>query len=145
MTFLNPLVLIGLTAAAIPVLLHLFNLRKLKTVDFSTLRFLEELQKTKIRRLKLRQWILMLLRTLLILLLVGAFARPTVQRGSFGGAAADARATGVILIDDSYSMTAADERGPAIIQAKSVATTISGLFQDTDDLSVIPFSRAGIL
>ena len=54
MTFLNPLVLLGLAAAAIPVLLHLLNLRKLKTIEFSSLRFLKELQKTKIRRLKLR-------------------------------------------------------------------------------------------
>jgi hypothetical protein len=55
MTFLNPLVLIGLIAASIPLILHLLNLRKLKTVDFSTLKFLKELQKTKIKKLKLKQ------------------------------------------------------------------------------------------
>ncbi|HXG39208.1 MAG TPA: BatA domain-containing protein, partial [Bacteroidota bacterium] len=79
MTFLNPLVLLGLLAAAIPILLHLFNLRKLRTIEFSTLTFLKELQKSKIRRIKIRQWLLLLLRTLLVILLVMAFARPTVR------------------------------------------------------------------
>ncbi|PJC60395.1 MAG: hypothetical protein CO025_03290, partial [Ignavibacteria bacterium CG_4_9_14_0_2_um_filter_37_13] len=49
MTFLNPAILFGLLAATIPVLIHLFNLRKLKKVEFSTLIFLKELQKNKIR------------------------------------------------------------------------------------------------
>ena len=53
MTFLNPLALLGLLAAAIPILLHLLNLRKLRTIEFSTLTFLRELEKTKIRRLKI--------------------------------------------------------------------------------------------
>ena len=48
MTFLNPLLLIGLVAAAIPIIIHLLNLRKLKIVEFSSLQFLKELQKTKI-------------------------------------------------------------------------------------------------
>ena len=60
MVFLNPLVLLGLAAAAIPLILHLLNLRKLRTIEFSTLTFLKELQQTKIRRLKLRQLLLLL-------------------------------------------------------------------------------------
>jgi hypothetical protein len=43
MTFLNPLALIGLVAAGIPVLLHLLNLRKVRVIEFSTLSFLKEL------------------------------------------------------------------------------------------------------
>ena len=73
MTFLNPFVLIGLAAASIPILLHLFNLRKLQKIEFSTLTFLKELQKTKIRRLKLRQLLLLFLRTMIVVLVVTAF------------------------------------------------------------------------
>ena len=51
MVFLNPAVLFGLLAASIPVLIHLFNLRKLKKIEFSTLAFLKELQKNKIRKI----------------------------------------------------------------------------------------------
>ena len=59
MTFLNPFVLFGLAAAAIPILIHLFNIRKLRTIEFSTLTFLKELNKNKIRRIKIRQWLLL--------------------------------------------------------------------------------------
>ena len=79
MTFLNPFVLFGLAAAAIPILLHLLNLRKLKTIDFSTLRFLKELQKTSIRKLKAQQIILLILRTLIVIFSVLAFSRPTIK------------------------------------------------------------------
>ena len=70
MTFLNPLALIGLVAAGIPVLLHLLNLRKVRVIEFSTLSFLKELQPTTLRRLRIRQILLLILRTLLIILLV---------------------------------------------------------------------------
>ncbi|HEX9828971.1 MAG TPA: BatA domain-containing protein, partial [Bacteroidota bacterium] len=79
MTFLNPFILFGLLAAGIPILLHLLNLRKLRTIEFSTLSFLKELQRTKIRRIKIRQWLLLLLRTLLVICIVMAFARPTLK------------------------------------------------------------------
>ena len=52
MLFLNPTILFALLAAAIPVLIHMLNLRKLKKVDFSTLKFLKEIQKSKIRKIK---------------------------------------------------------------------------------------------
>lgn len=81
MTFLTPSILWGLLAALIPILIHLFSLRKTKEVEFSTLRFIKELEHETIRKLKLRQWLLVLLRVLIIICLVLMFARP-VQRGS---------------------------------------------------------------
>jgi hypothetical protein len=110
MTFLNPLALFGLLAAALPILLHLLNLRKLRTVEFSTLAFLKELQKTRIRRLKLRQILLLILRTLLILLIVIAFSRPTLRGTLIGNLGTHARTSAVFIIDDSYSMTASNEQ-----------------------------------
>jgi len=83
MVFLNPAVLLGLIAAVIPILIHLFNLRKLKKVEFSTLLFLKELQKSKIRKIKIKQWLLLALRVLIIVFLVAAFARPTVKKTFF--------------------------------------------------------------
>ena len=71
--------LFGLAAAAIPVLIHLLNFRKLRTVEFSSLRFLKELQRSSIRRIRIRQWILLALRTLLIVALVLAFSRPALR------------------------------------------------------------------
>jgi hypothetical protein len=142
MTFLNPMMLFGLAAAAIPILLHLLNLRKLKTVDFSSLRFLRELQRTRIRKIRLRQWILLLLRTLLVLFLVLAFSRPALQGSlaSLGGVTA--RSAIVVLIDDSPSMGLRNAGGVLFDQAKNAARRIIGLARAGDEVRVIPLSAA---
>jgi len=142
MTFLNPFILIGLAAAAIPVILHLISLRKLRTVEFSSLAFLKELQRTKIRRLKLRQLLLLFLRTLLILLVVLAFARPTLRDGFLEGIGSKARTTAVILVDDSFSMSAADENGDYFKQAREAAGDILEFLGDDDDVHLFPLSAA---
>ena len=142
MTFLNPLVLFGLLAASIPILLHIFNLRKLKTIEFSTLAFLKELQKTKIRRLKIRQILLLILRTLLVLLLVTAFSRPTLK-GSFSeGFASQAKTSVVLVIDDSYSMTKVDDQGELLKQAKMAASQTVDLLRDGDEVFLLKLSEA---
>ncbi len=140
MTFLNPFMLFGLLAAAIPILLHLLNLRRLKTVEFSSLRFLRELQRTRMRRIRLRQWILLLLRTLLILCLVLAFSRPALQGSlaSLGGSSA--RSAIVLLIDDSPSMGLRNGGGILFDQAKATARRIIALARPGDELHVLPLS-----
>jgi len=140
LTFLNPFVLFGLAAAAIPILLHVFNLRKLQTIEFSTLSFLKELQKTKIRRLKLRQLLLLFLRTLMVILIVLAFSRPTLKGSLPIGLAEQAKTTAVILFDDSQSMTASDEQGELLRQAKNSATSIVNLLKDEDEVFLVKLS-----
>ena len=140
MTFLNPLALFGLLAAAVPILLHLLNLRKLRIVEFSTLAFLKELQKTRIRRLKLRQILLLILRTLLILLIVIAFARPTLRGTLIGNLGSHARTSAVFIIDDSYSMTVSNEQGELLKQAKQAAENINHLFTEGDEIYLVRLS-----
>lgn len=136
MNFLNPLFLIGLAAAAIPIALHLLNLRKLKTVEFSTLRFLKELQKTKIRRLKLKQIILLILRTLIIIFAVLAFARPAI-RGTLPFMESYARTSSVIIIDNSFSMDVSDEFGNRLNQSRNSANRILSAMKDGDETAII--------
>lgn len=140
MTFLNPALLLGLIAAAIPILLHLLNLRRLRTIEFSTLTFLKELQRTRIRRLKIRQLLLMVLRTLLVMLLVLAFARPTLKGSIMGSIGSHGKTTIVLLIDDSFSMTASDQQGELLKQAKQTALAIVGLLKEGDEVSLVKFS-----
>ncbi len=140
MTFLNPLVLLGLAAAAIPVLLHLLNLRKLKTIDFSSLTFLKELQKTKIRKLKLKQILLLILRTLIVVFIVLAFARPTIE-SSLPGLGARAKSSVVILLDNSFSMDIADERGVRLKQAREAVLSILASLEDGDEAALIQLAN----
>jgi hypothetical protein len=139
MTFLNPFVLFGLAAAAIPILIHLFNIRKLRTIEFSTLTFLKELNKNKIRRIKIRQWLLLALRTLLILLIVLAFSRPALQ-GNFGSAGSRAASTLVIIIDNSASMQLYNEQGKYLTQAQQKALEIVGTMQENDEVYLLRLS-----
>ncbi|MFA6027197.1 MAG: BatA and WFA domain-containing protein, partial [Ignavibacteriaceae bacterium] len=136
MTFLNPAVLFGLLAASIPIVLHFLNLRKLKKIEFSTLAFLKELQKTKIKRIKLKQWLLLLLRIAIILLLVMAFARPTVKNLSLGNSST-AKTTAVIIIDNTFSMSVVTDKGSYLNQAKQTAKKLLGNFQDGDEIALV--------
>ena len=140
MTFLNPFLLLGLVAAAIPIIIHLFNLRKLKTIEFSSLQFLKELQKTKMRRVKIRQILLLILRTLLIVLIVLAFARPAL-RGSMGTIGSHAKSSMVILLDDSPSMSVRDERGAIFTRATTAVDNLLNLVQEGDELYFIRLSE----
>lgn len=139
MNFLNPLALIGLAAASIPVILHLLNLRKLKTIEFSSLRFLKELQKTKIRKLKIKQILLLILRTLIIIFAVLAFARPTVE-SSLPLMGQYAKTSTVVLLDNSFSMDVSDEHGNRFNHAKSQTLDIIENMREGDELSIIPMA-----
>jgi hypothetical protein len=140
MTFLNPFVLFGLVAASIPLLLHLLNLRKLQTIDFSSLTFLKELQQTKIRRLKLRQLLLLIIRTLLIIFIVLAFARPAIRGTILGSIGSHANSTVIIILDDSFTMAAGDEHGDRFKQAKDAALRIIDLLKEGDEACLLRLS-----
>lgn len=139
MNLLNPLALFGLLAAGIPLLLHLLNLRKLRVVEFSSLRFLHELQQTRVRRLRLQQILLLILRTLIIVFAVLSFARPTVP-GKLPLLASAQRSSVVILVDNSASMEASDGRGQRFTQAQLAARNIVDGLKDGDEVVVIPMA-----
>ena len=137
MTFLNPAILFGLLAASIPIIIHLQNLRKLKKIEFSTLQFLKELQKNKIRKIKLKQWLLLALRVLIILCIVTAFARPTLVGVSVGGTTSAAKTTAVFIIDDTFSMSVIDQEGSYFNQAKENINNILNQFEEGDEFGLV--------
>ena len=67
---LHPLLLWFLPLAAVPLLLHLITLYRLRTVELSTFRFLMDSYIQQRRRMKLLEWLLMLLRTGFVALIV---------------------------------------------------------------------------
>jgi uncharacterized membrane protein len=141
MTFLNPAVLFGLIAASIPIIIHLLNLRKLKKIDFSTLQFLKELQKNKIRKIKIKQWLLLALRVLIILAIVTAFARPTLVGVSIGGTTSAAKTTAIFILDDTFSMSVVDQNGSYFNQAKEAIKNILTQFEEGDEFGLVLVSH----
>jgi hypothetical protein len=99
--FLHPLALVGLAAAAIPALLHLFQRRQPPEVDFPALRYLSEAERKSARRMRLRHLLLLLLRTALIVTVILAAARPLVPSHSSG--ATHPPSALVIVLDNSLS------------------------------------------
>ncbi len=138
MTFLNPLLLIGLVAAAIPLIIHLFNFRRPKKVDFSSLVFLKELQKTTMQRVRIKQWLLLLLRTLAIGCLVLAFARPTLTGGLAGALGGRASTALALVLDNSLSMTLRDAQGEYLAQARALAAGIIAQMAPGDEVTLWP-------
>ena len=137
MVFLNPSILLGLLAASIPILIHLLNFRKLEKVEFSTLSFLKELQNSTIKKIKIKQWILLLLRVLIIIFLVIAFARPTLESVNIAGATSTAKSSAVFIIDNSFSMNYVGDDGSNFSRSKKNAKEIISQMQDGDEFSFI--------
>ncbi len=140
MVFLNPAVLFGFIAASIPIIIHLLNLRKLKRIEFSTLAFLKELQKNKIKKVKIKQWILLALRTLIIIFLVLSFARPTIKSTAITGTGSAAKTTAVFIIDNTYSMSLINDKGSYLNQAIKTTKSLLNQLQEGDDVYIIPLS-----
>lgn len=137
MQFLNPFILFGLFASSIPIIIHLINKRKQKKIEFSTLKFIKELQNTKIRNVKLRQIILLILRTLLITFIVLAFARPTIDNSLPGFTNYSNTNTGII-VDNSFSMDLSDSKGNRLRQTRAIIENILNKSKDGDKLFISP-------
>ncbi len=154
MTFLNPLLLAALAAVAIPVVVHLFHFRRPQRLDVPTLRFLRAVEATAVRRLRLRQWLLLALRVTAVVALVLAFARPT-RTAAFGGLFADGGARSVaVVVDNSRSMTLRDAQGDLFGQARRIAEATLEATGPGDERTVlataapsgarpVPFTTAG--
>jgi len=137
--FLNSAVLLAAAAALIPLLIHLFSRRRVKVVEFSSLKHLKEMQKRQVRRLKLRQLLLLLLRMLIILAAVLAFARPATKGGYLGS---HAGVSAVMLFDCSASMQRQVRDGNLFDLAKNKVGEILDNFGESDEIVLIPFDRA---
>jgi Aerotolerance regulator N-terminal len=137
--FLHPWVLVGLAAAAIPVLLHLLARREPPTVLFPAVRYLVSTTREHQRRLKLQNLLLLLLRTLLIVLLVLAAAAPSVPVGGVPGHAPSAL---VLIVDNSPSSGAVVDGSPQL--ARLIAAGRQVLAQATPEDALWLITADGI-
>ena len=137
MSFLNPFVLFALAAAAIPLIIHLFNFRRPRKVDFSSLSFVKELQKSSMQRVRIKQWLLLLLRTLTIAFLVLSFARPTLTGSMVSSVGSQASSSVAIVVDNSLSMTLRDAGGEYLRQAKDIAAGLVDALRADDEIFII--------
>ena len=119
MKFVYPEFLWGLTALAIPIIIHLFHFRRYKTLYFSSLKFLQYLDQQQKSVRKLKHWIILALRMLAIVFLVLAFAQPykpiDESLNEMG------KPFLAIYIDNSLSMSAKGTEGELLSEAREKA------------------------
>jgi hypothetical protein len=107
MQFKHPEILYFLFALVIPILVHLFQLRRFKKEYFTNVQFLKELSQQTRKSSKIKKWLLLATRLLLLAFLIIAFAQP------FFAAKDSNKATNemYIILDNSYSMQAKGKKG----------------------------------
>lgn len=126
-----------------PLFLHLFNLRRPRTVDFSSLDFVKEVQETAVQRVRIKEWLLLALRMLAIACLVLAFAQPTLT-GEFASVGASVPTAHALVVDNSLSMQGrAEQGGSALDRAKVRGEGILETVREDDDVVVWPTAREG--
>jgi len=132
MTFLSPSILWGMLAITIPIIIHLISLRHTRDTEFSTLRFIKSLKHETIRRLRIKQWLLVLLRTIAILCLILMFSRPLMTGTLTSKLAGYIESRAVIIVDNSASMAVHTGDGTLLDRAKSsLPAILKGLEGET--------------
>ena len=139
MQFLNPFVLAGLLAAAVPIVLHFLSRRRVIEIPFAPLRFLRPTQERQMRRMSLRRLLLLILRVAIVTLVVLAFARPTLTGGLASLVRGGESVSVVILVDDSASMQAQGEDGSAFERARAEASALAASLDRDDEVLVALF------
>ncbi len=135
-TFLNPMFLYALAAGAIPLILHLLKRQQAVTVHFSTLRFLKLAQKKSSRRMKMENFLLWLLRTLILLLLALAFALPVIRTSSFGTLMGRSNRDVAIVWDISASMDYASGQKKTWDESRDVVLSVLKSLQKGDRVTI---------
>ncbi|OGV64779.1 MAG: hypothetical protein A2283_03935 [Lentisphaerae bacterium RIFOXYA12_FULL_48_11] len=102
--FLNPMFLWAGAAATIPLALHMMQSSKKVRMPFSTVRFLKMAEKKSSRRIKMENFILWILRTIIMAVISLAFAMPMLRTKSFGKVLGRTQRDIAIVLDGSFSM-----------------------------------------
>jgi hypothetical protein len=133
--FLNKLFLVGLSAAIVPLLIHLFTRKKARKLSFSSVEFLRDVAQRETRRLRVRNILLLILRTAVICAFVLAMARPVLQGPLVKGPGSTAV---VVVLDNSASMGSFIEGESVFDRAGDIARQIFEGLNDKDEGALIP-------
>ncbi|HEX6789972.1 MAG TPA: BatA domain-containing protein, partial [Candidatus Krumholzibacteria bacterium] len=139
MGFLNIAFLAGLVAVGVPILIHLLNRRRVKRIKFSSLEFLDEVNRQRMRRVNLTRILILVLRAMAVLMLVIAFARPTLRSGLLFAGSMPKNV--IVCLDASYSMGVNQETGTAFDAAKKIAHDIVDEAQPNDEINLVTFAK----
>ncbi len=113
MQFKHPEILFFLFLLVIPILVHLFQLRKFKKEFFTNVKFLKELSIQTRKSSKIKKWLLLATRLLLLAFLIFAFAQPFFKAKDSENSNNEL----FVVLDNSYSMQAKGQKGELLQRA----------------------------
>lgn len=135
MSFLYPSFLWALLALAIPIIIHLFNFRRYKTVYFTNVRFLKQVKEETTSRNKLKHLMVLLSRCLALAFLVFAFAQPFIPKDETK--VVKGAKTVSVYVDNSFSMNALSDDVSLFEKAKFKAREIANAYGESDQFQVV--------
>lgn len=147
--FETPLAALGTlaAAAAVPLLIYLINRRRFQTVDWAAMRFLLAAQRKNRRRMRVEQWLLLAVRTLLLVLLVvamfsvmpwaEAYWRRTLPQGAAVPILTQRRTHRVLVLDGSYSMALKVQGTSCFERARKKAQQVLDEAASGDGFSIV--------
>ncbi len=135
MNFTYPAFLFALSAIVIPIIIHLFNFRKFKTVYFSNVKFLKEVKQETQSKSKLKHLLILIARILAITFLVLAFAQPFIPNKNKTTVIGNSAVS--IFIDNSFSMDAVNSNGTLLDDAKKWAEEVIAAYKPTDRFQIL--------
>ena len=140
-SLLNPWMLAWGAAGLIPLAVYLWNRRQPRRIQWPAVRVLQRVIQQQSQRIKLQQWLLLLLRCSIPVLLAIVLARPTLDNSAAMLPASGASHNfWIIAVDNSYSMQLVDSKAKtALEKAKRMARQLVEDAGPLDCFSVIAF------
>ncbi|MFT4985288.1 MAG: hypothetical protein ACI8U0_000920 [Flavobacteriales bacterium] len=135
MKFVYPEFLYALFALLIPVIVHLFNFRRFKKINFSNVKFLEEVQLETQSKSRIKHLLVLFSRLLALAALVLAFCLPywpVDDQQQIAGKKAIS-----IYVDNSFSMNGENEQGLLIEQSKEMARDVARTYEESDRFQLL--------
>ena len=130
----------GAALAALPVILHLFMKQKPKHIIFPALRLIRERQKRAKKQLKIKNWLLLAARMLLLILMALALAQPSINSESSVLGTGEVATALALVVDTSLSMDYTEQGKDRLAEAKLRAAEI--LKKSTEDTEVFVIDSA---
>lgn len=140
MGFLTPLLLGGIALVAIPVVLHLVMRQQPRELTFPALRFVKQRRDSNRRKMKLRHWLLLSLRCLLIAGLAAALARPTLQGSGLRGKEGAPLAVSLV-VDNSLRMEYVNQNETRLEKATKMALELVEKLPDEATAAILDLGR----
>ncbi len=135
--FANPMLMWGMAAASVPLIIHLLNRRKFREVPWAAMRFLVAAVKKNARRVRIEHWILLAIRTLVIVAVVSAMAKPFLESLGAIPTLAGHRTHRIVVLDGSLSMGYSDGEGTRFERARALAAQLIKDARQGDAISLL--------